>query len=414
MIDITTPKHTIDLASQIFTWDTLNVQVKVDQLNNNGDCELYVYYNNGEDSRLLRHTTAHLLSTSHITTITRQLAKNVKLDWDTIFTYITDMALAKLREGEPVIELDDTYGLVEPEYIMSPLFVKDAINTIYAEKGSAKTLFITLIDMMLTLPWTDNPLNFDVGNKPHKILFLDWENSPAITGWTAARLRRGMGIDYCPIYYRHCSLPLADDISQIKHKLADINADIIIVDSIGMAVGDDLNLTKPAFRFFAALRQLDPITSILIGHTAKNMESRRRTVYGNAYYENEARSVWEITKDQAIGSPEMTITLFQRKSAPFAGSHPPLAYKFIFEGNATTVELGYAKLDSRTQTEVSNMDIVEAIIAESDHPIEPRDIFDLAEGQVSRSNVGVYCLRLKNTGKIEKVEGGYVITKPLQ
>ena len=62
------------------------------------------------------------------------------------------MALTEYGKGEPVIELDDSYGKVEPEYLLYPLFVKDAINTIYADRGSAKTLFITLIDLMLTLP----------------------------------------------------------------------------------------------------------------------------------------------------------------------------------------------------------------------------------------------------------------------
>jgi len=411
LTDIATPKHESDIAAQVFTWDNLNIKVRVEKLSNNGDCELFVYYANGQDNRLLRHATAHLLSTSHITSITRQLAKNVQVDWDTIFTYVTNMSLTELRKGEPIVELGDSYGVVEPEYLLYPLFVKDAINTIYADRGAAKTLFVTLIDLMLTLPWTDNPLNFRVGDKPHKILFLDWENNPNITGWTAARLRRGMDIGYCPIYYRHCSLPLADDISRIKQKIAEINADIIIVDSLGMAVGEDLNLTKPAFQFFSALRQLDPITSILIGHTAKNMELRRKTVYGNAYYENEARSIWEITKEQEVGSPELTITLYHRKPAPFARTHEPLGYKFIFAGNSTTVELGDAKLDSRTQADISNSDIVKAIVADSDRPLQPKEIYDLCDRQIPRNSIGVYCGRLLEKGVFSKLTDGYIITK---
>ncbi len=407
MTDIVAPRHESDIASQIFTWDNLNIKVRVEKLNNSGDCELFVYYNNGQDNRLLRHTTAHLLSTSHISTITKQLSKNVNIDWDTIFTYVTNLSLSKLREGEPIVELNGTLALTEPEYLMYPLFVKDAINTIYADRGSAKTLFVTLIDLMMSLPWVDNPLNFRVGDKPHKVLFLDWESNANITDWTASRLRRGMDIGYCPIYYRHCSLPLADDISQIKQKIAEIKADIIIVDSLGMAVGEDLNLTKPAFQYFSALRQLDPITSINIGHTAKNMELRRKTVYGNAYYENEARSIWEITKEQEIGSPELTITLYHRKPAPFAPVHSPLAYRFIFDGDTTRVELGDAKLDNRASN-ISDIEIVEATVADSDKPLQPKDIYNLTDHTINQTTIRSCCLRLKKGGKFRKTDEGYV------
>ena len=173
MTEINAPKHELDLAAQIFTFPELNIKIRVEKLNNDGDCELYVFYTNETDNRLLRHTTGHLLSTSHLTTIIRQLKKNVDIDWDTVFTYVTNMALTEFRKGEGVIELDDeTYGKREPEYLLYPLFLKNAINTLYADRSSAKTLFITLMDMILTLPWIDNPLNFIV-EEPHRILFLD-------------------------------------------------------------------------------------------------------------------------------------------------------------------------------------------------------------------------------------------------
>ena len=290
MVEIPAPVVTTDMAAMVFTWKSLNIVIRVEQLTNQGDCELYVIHNNGNTKRLLRHTTAHLLSTSHLTGIIRELNKSIKdLNWSTIFTYVTNIALTEYRKGEPVIELTEDYGKVKPEYLLYPLFVKNAINTLYADRSSAKTLFITLIDIMLTLPWTDNPLGLNVDSHSHSILFLDWENNPDINGWTANSLIRGMGVGYCPIQYRHCSLPLKDDIAQIKTKVAELKADTIIIDSLGMAVGEDLNLTKPAFQFFAACRQLDPITIIAVAHTAKNLDMKKKTVYGNAYYENEAR-----------------------------------------------------------------------------------------------------------------------------
>ena len=263
---------------------------------------------------------------------------------------------------------------------------------------------------MLTLPWTDNPLGLNVNSHSHSILFLDWENNPNITGWTANSLIRGMGVGYCPVQYRHCSLPLKDDIAQIKTKVAELKADTIIIDSLGMAVGEDLNLTKPAFQFFAACRQLDPITIIAVAHTAKNLDMKKKTVYGNAYYENEARSIWEIKKVQETNSPELTVNLYHRKPPPFAPAHSPLAYRFTFEEDKTLVAIGDARADARGEREVTDTEIVKAIIADNDGVMR-KDIFELSNHVVPLNTIGVVLYRLKEREEITKSVKGYVITK---
>ena len=79
MVEIPAPVVTSDMAAMVFTWKSLNIVIRVEQLTNQGDCELYVIHNNGNAKRLLRHTTAHLLSTSHLTGIIRELYKGSKL-----------------------------------------------------------------------------------------------------------------------------------------------------------------------------------------------------------------------------------------------------------------------------------------------------------------------------------------------
>ena len=109
-------------------------------------------------------------------------------------------------------------------------------------------------------------------------------------------------------------------VSHIQNKIQETHTDVVIIDSLGASVGADLNATEPAFQFFTALRQL-PVTPLIIAHTAKDINNKRKTVYGNAYYSNEARVTWEITKQQEPDSSELTISLFNRKPAPFTGIH---------------------------------------------------------------------------------------------
>jgi len=379
------PQMDIFPGGYTFSWNGLNLKVVIDRIRNGDEGEICVY----EGDYPLYISGIKLLSVSHKSSLARALKTQRNLDWDRIINQATTKVLTHIRSGEPVIWLDSEVGNTRPEYLLYPLFVKNAPNIIYADRSSAKSLFITLIDIALTLPWHNNPIGLHI--KPdnrHRVLFGDWENDAEITGWQKGCLLRGMGLEWCDIPYLHCSRPLADSIDHIRDKINETNADVLIIDSLGMAVGEDLNLTKPAFNFFAALRQL-PITPIILGHTSKDITNRRKTVYGNAYYENEARSVWEVSKNQEYGSNELLITLHHRKSPPFAGYHEPLAWRFIFEGDATMVEQATPDTDKRSYDESppSETDIALRILYESGDRLTAQEVLVASEGAIKATNI---------------------------
>lgn len=366
---------------------------------------------------ILSHVRINLLSLSARESLVRTIQNNCisqelqYLPWRAIINQVVNYTIFELRRGEPVIHLNGNYGKEAPAFLLPPLFVANAANIIYADRSSAKSLFMTAISILLSLPWYDNPLGLPINHdEKHTVLFADWENDADITGWNKECLLRGAGLDGIELPYLHCSRPLADSLDHILERVTEAKADVLIIDSLGMAVGDDLNLTKPAFAFFAALRQI-PVTPIIIGHTSKNPESKRKTVYGNAYYENEARSIWEVAKQQSPGSNELTITLFHRKPAPFVPFHNPLGFKFVFEGDKTTIETSDAATDARDKGDTSGPDIVFATIAESDHALGPKEIYELNNGDIPQGSIRQYCYRLKEAGKIKTADGGgYVVT----
>jgi len=379
------PQTEIFPGGYSFSWNGLNLKIVIDRIRNGDEGEICVY----EGDYPLYISGIKLLSVSHKSALARALKTQRNLDWDRIINQATTKVMSDIRQGESVVMLDSEVGKERPEYLLYPLLVKNAPNIIYADKSSAKSLFVTLIDIILTLPWHDNPIGFPIDRKnSHRVLYGDWENDAQITGYQKSCLLRGMGLEWCDIPYLHCDRPLFDSVDHIRDKITLTGADVFIIDSLGMAVGDDLNLTKPAFNFYSALRQL-PITPIIVAHTAKDITNRRKTVYGNAYYENEARSVWEISKQQEFGSNELTITLHHRKSPPFAGYHEPLAYRFIFEGNATTVELATPDTDKRSYDESppSETDIALQIIYESGERLTAREILTRSEGNIKASNI---------------------------
>jgi len=346
-VSVGKPEISYGLARNTFEWADLSLKVVVDRITEDGKSELYFYHTNTAGTVLLHMGQANLLSSTMQSQFMKSLSsRGPEIDWQTVLTYIARDTIAHLREGEPVVWLDEKYGKKPPAYLLPPFFIKNAANIIYADRSSAKTLFITLIDLALSLPWYTNEIGLNITPQDyHKVLYLDWEGSAEIMGWQKECIRRGMNIEICDIPYLHCSRSLADDISHIQHKVEEVKADVVIIDSLGMAVGDDLNLTKPAFNFFAALRHL-PVTPLIVAHTAKGINTWKRTVYGNAYYENEARSIWELKKRQDTNSPELTLTMHHRKPPPFAPTHEPIAFLFTFDGNRITVESATASPDT--------------------------------------------------------------------
>jgi len=241
--------------------------------------------------------------------------------------------------------LDNKVGSKRPEYLIYPLFVQNNANVIYADRSSAKSLFMMLITLMLQLNCDAYNLKT---NGSRVILWLDWENDAKTTGWQKECLLKGLGLEdvEVDVAYLHLSRPLVNSIPQIQKKIEEVKADVIVIDSLGVAVGEDLNKSEPAIIFFNALRQL-PVTPLIIAHTAKDKNNTHKTVYGNAFYENLARSIWEATKIQEPGANELKFSLYQRKSPPFSGYQKPLGFKFMFDGDKTYVDICEPAPDDR-------------------------------------------------------------------
>lgn len=398
------PNITFGLAHNTFEWPELQLTVQVDRISEEGQAELYFYHTNGNNEILMHLGKANLLSSTFQRDFIKALDTRRKgIDWQTVLTYISRDTIANLRKGEPLIWLNEDYGKTKPEYLLPPLFVKNAANIIYADRSSAKTLFMTLIGLTLTLPWYDNPIGLNIKDtERHIILYCDWEGDAHMTGWQKECLRRGMGIEICDIPYLHCARSLVDDIGHIQKMVQEISADVVILDSLGMAVGDDLNLTKPAFAFYSALRQL-PVTPLIVAHTSKDINNKRKTVYGNAYYENEARSVWEVSKQQELGSSELVVTLHHRKSPPFAGYHEPLAWRFNFDIDSTTIETTAPETDKRSSddTPPSETDIALEIIYESTKPLTAQEILIQSAGKIKATNIYTVLGRIVKKPELE-------------
>jgi hypothetical protein len=206
------------------------------------------------------------------------------------------------------------------------------VNILFGDRGSLKSKLSLVLALLMQLPWHDNKLGIVAPPNPLTVLKLDYEATQDADEYDWHRLLRGLDMEGAvQLNYRACRRPLADDVEAIANHADAIKANVLLIDSLGPAAGGDLNATEPALRFNEACRQLNR-TIIAPAHTAKNY-SGKRSVFGSVFYENLARNIWEVVREEADDqeSPQVHIALTQTKSPPFAPHHAAIAFEFDFD-----------------------------------------------------------------------------------
>jgi len=279
-------------------------------------------------------------------------------DWYAILEQLCVITLDRERGGEPLINLESGVDVKPPEYLLSPIMIKNYPTVLFGDPGSAKSTVSIIISQLLMMPWEDNPLGFEVPQEPINVLYLDWETDDVTIQWQLTCLQRGMNINTLKLPYRRCALPLAQDLDQIKKYIDESHAQVIIIDSLGLACGGELKDAAPAISFFGALRQLHT-TSLILAHTAKNgSEDVKKSIYGSVFFEAQARSVWQITKTPIENAIELSLN--HMKSPPFQKKQKPIGIRIEYdidgymdiklcEPDDTNVDIFIAKMETQNR-----------------------------------------------------------------
>ena len=260
----------------------------------------------------------------------------VPWDWLGILTEIANVTLERFREGEPVQELWTHEDVPKLEFLLEPLIVKGVPNIIFGEKGVTKSTMSLICYICLTLPWYDNPLELIVPDKSTQTLILDYELPGYIAQRNIKRLQLGLGLPNFPIYHRRCKVPLAQEVEQVAKHIARLKAKAVIIDSLARATGGELNKTEPANAFFEALDRLE-VTSLILAQTSKDIESKRKTIYGNALFTYYSRNIWELCKTEPTDEHTVDVALFQRESN-LTKHYPNMSFRFSFGTDSTSIE----------------------------------------------------------------------------
>lgn len=310
----------------VVMWADNGITVHLDQPSKERErirCRLTV--NTSSNGFLYGPVSFDLLSGTKRLEAERALKKRQDEDWGTILEYACRLGVSALETPSDFINMS-TYQKSNANantWLIEGLLAKNKPTLLYADGGTGKSYLALSVAMSITQGVEILPGLPPVDASGGAVLYLDWEADgddladrieaiartvPAPDGetWT----REDFNIEYL-----RCTVPLVHMQEKIKQKVQDAGVQLVIIDSLHRSIDGDLNDSETPRKFFQVLRALE-VPSLIISHTSKNpdVENDRARPFGSAYWWNEARSVWELRKEQSAGDEYVDLALINRKS----------------------------------------------------------------------------------------------------
>lgn len=322
--------------------------------------------------------------------------------WGQIMERTAKAAKAYHEQGEPFLRM----GEVEPppmQYLLRPMVAASGVTVLAAAGGTGKSMLALALSLTVATGRRDI-LGFDP-KRTGPVLYIDYEESGDSRTALQAHderlfaLCRGVGISPPNnIIYTRERVPLYMGVKSLVAKIRNLDVDqrpvMVVIDSIGKALGGDPNSAADTIRFFNAADQLRlPIVGI--HHKSKeSIQNKRLGPTGSMYAQDLARVVWDIEGVQLAGHDRIQIVARNNKvnrtrkqpaqawNVQFENDDTPGREKLIAVTYETTSALGVRPLDFTTQ---STVEAVEAAMKDSNEPMS----IDQIVGRVGKSEDSV-------------------------
>jgi len=402
------PQITDDgIGGYVFEWDNDSIRIEATRLKSHSDGRIMGEVVISTTQPGAKHPHLHQAQFNFSSSVSRdRLAKSLdgryaEVDWGVILEQLCVYTLERVRRGEPVLTLWSDENVKPPEFLLEPFLIRDYPTVIFGDPSAFKSSLSLFFYAILLLPWSDNPLSLTPKLSPTKVLYLDWETEPDTIRWQLTRLERGMFLPSIPLCYRRCSLPLYQDIEAVRRAIIDTGAEVVVIDSLGLACGGELKESPPALAFFSALRQLKA-TTLILAHTAKNPDNKKRSIFGSIFFEVHARSIWEIKKVQEIGEDEIEVALFHRKPPPFGKLHPPTGLNVKFTTDTIVIREQEVRSVREFITAMGTQAQIESLLR--DGPMNTKDIIETLGS--SKGSIEMALKRLRDKHKVVRLGSG--------
>jgi len=396
------------------TWTGLPITAEVRAVRGKNDTvkAQVAVFNNG--SRVHRSTPT-LDSPSGLEVFRRALSRNLSEDevsptfqWAKIVEDIAAEVIDRHKAGVPSVSVDEVEVSSDVLWEVDNLLVAKEPTVLWGGGNMGKSIFAQAVATWISYGYTDSSYGLVIPKKS-KVLYLDYETTPHAVVNRLNKIKAGLSMSSpSGMRYRKCSTSLVNDIEALQDEISEFDIDCIVIDSLGLAVGGDLEGAQPILEFFVALAQLQ-CTSLILSHPNKDGK-----LFGSNYIYQSARSIWKLDGPAKtnVGNDQLSFTLTHEK-----GNDIPIQPAQGWRVNFTEDAYSFERVDV-IETEgaslLSYKDLVYQVMIRFGSDVVPRTHIDkeiieikseggdqLADDKV-KSNISVAISRLAKDGRVMK------------
>lgn len=245
---------------------------------------------------------------------------------------IFERVIPEHLEGVPPVDLVDVRPAAG-KWLIRPLIASAKSTSILAPGGVGKSMLALAAGLTVCTGRTGF-----LGLKPlhtGPVLYLDWESTAEEQTERMRALCAGAGVplpDPGMMIFRAGTGPLAGSSHEIARIVAQLGAQLVIVDSVMLARQGDAFGPEDTTRLFAALADLGAPT-LLVDH--KSREAIRKGwkgAFGSVVNDNTLRLSWEVVADSQT-SPTTRQVRFENVKHNNVARQPDLAFEFRTESD---------------------------------------------------------------------------------
>lgn len=295
----------------------------------------------------LAEGSLNLAAISSRNTLARIVAEKAPgVDWAAALEMACVLTVRDQRTGQPFIRVGSLPAETTDPWVLEPVARRGQPTVPFGDGSAVKSTTAAFWSALVSGGVSA------CGFTPHvtgPVLWLDYETDAGDIDDTYKRIRRGLDVDVDvpDLIYRRESQPLHQAVAQIRRTVDTEGAVMVVIDSIGFAIGDDPKEASAVLRYFAAVRSLG-VTSINIDHIT--LAGNNGKPFGSAYKHNAARLTFEQRKSETPGDTEVHVGLFNRKSNK-SRLLPPIGLAVAFTDEAIT----FRREDVRAPSLVSSL-----------------------------------------------------------
>lgn len=260
--------------------------------------------------------------------------------WHDAMEAIAVIAVREYRRGGPIVKLCETQAQDNIRYLVDRILPYGETAILFGDGESGKSLFSMFVAVAVA---TGYPLPGGLGpEEAGNVLYLDYEDGAEEHARRLRKISRGMGVDVPDnIFYRESHRPIHEEAPLLAKEIAQRKIDLIVVDSLAPACGDDPSAPGAAIATMNALRSLGG-TRLAIGHvnkTDRNAPSANQTTFGSIFWRNMTRAMWQLQANSE-GSPDgrAPFALYNRKQNNAAREKNPIGMQYIFQPSSIAIE----------------------------------------------------------------------------